>query len=366
MSLPVEDAVALENVAPARRTGGVLALVFGGFAAGAIGFGATMLLRDAPAPAPAPVVVDTSAADQQLGDMADQISALRSQVSALKLALAEGPNQAVVDGLGKRLDRLDRMSVAQADIAAALGGRLSEIENRPAVETVAAADGGDAQALAAELRREVAALRQAVADAPGQVVINGLGKRLDRADRAVAALEARLGEIENAPQAALADTAVQRAFVAVAAAVNSGAAFTASVDDLTDAGVEVPPALVGAAIDGVVTLAMLQAQFPDAARAALTAAGRVPADPGLGSRLGAFLRVQLGARSLEPRDGSDADAVLSRTEAALRRGDVAGSVAEIGGLDAPAAQAMSNWVELAQGRLRIEDALAALSAQVGN
>ena len=75
--------------------------------------------------------------------------------------------------------------------------------------------------------------------------------------------------------------------------------------------------------------------------------------------LGNFLRVQTGARSIEPREGSDPDAVLSRANAAVETGDVAGALTEIGSLPQPAQDAMATWI----GRAKIwTDANAALVA----
>ncbi|NCM97487.1 MAG: hypothetical protein GW948_09390, partial [Rhodobacterales bacterium] len=110
------------------------------------------------------------------------------------------------------------------------------------------------------------------------------------------------------------------------------------------------------------TLAALQAAFPEAARAALDAALRADMGTSLTQRMTAFLRTQTGARSLTPREGTDPDAVLSRAEAALLGGDLAGAQAEIGALPPEAQAAMADWQALAERRLAATDALAALVA----
>ena len=74
------------------------------------------------------------------------------------------------------------------------------------------------------------------------------------------------------------------------------------------------------------------------AAAAATSAG---AEAGLGVRMASFLVSQTGARSLEPREGDDADAILSRAEAALRQGDVAGARALVAQLPEVAQTAMA-------------------------
>ena len=77
------------------------------------------------------------------------------------------------------------------------------------------------------------------------------------------------------------------------------------------------------------------------------------AEPGLGG----FARSLLGARSIEPREGDSADAVLSRAEAALRDGDLQTALTEIEALPPEARAVMDEWV--ARARIRL-DAQAAL------
>jgi len=79
----------------------------------------------------------------------------------------------------------------------------------------------------------------------------------------------------------------------------------------------------------------------------------------VGNRVNAFVRSQLGLRSLAPREGDDADAVLSRAEAALREGDLEATLAELDGLPDPAKAEMAAWVEAATARV---DALEAARA----
>ena len=78
----------------------------------------------------------------------------------------------------------------------------------------------------------------------------------------------------------------------------------------------------------------------------------------------AFLRTQVGARSLEAREGDDPDAVLSRAEAALARGDIAAALDEIATLPAVGQDAMADWVALAETRRTALAAAADLAAQL--
>jgi hypothetical protein len=70
-----------------------------------------------------------------------------------------------------------------------------------------------------------------------------------------------------------------------------------------------------------------------------------------GSKLGNFLKTQLGARSVEPKAGGDTDAILSRVEAALRAGRLADGLAELDSLAEGPKSVMSDWRMLADTRL---------------
>ena len=124
-------------------------------------------------------------------------------------------------------------------------------------------------------------------------------------------------------------------------------------------GAEVPEALAALAETGVPTRAALAESFPEAARAALAAAR---AEAGEGASVSAFLRSQLGMRSLTPRAGDDPDAVLSRAEAALAEGRLSDALAEIEALPETARAAMADWAAQARSRADALVAAEALSA----
>ena len=64
----------------------------------------------------------------------------------------------------------------------------------------------------------------------------------------------------------------------------------------------------------------------------------------------AFLQRQLEVRSVAPRDGDDADAILSRAEAALINGQLDLALSELATLPEPAAAAMADWTATAAAR----------------
>ena len=124
-----------------------------------------------------------------------------------------------------------------------------------------------------------------------------------------------------------------------------------------------PDALI-AAQDGVPTLAVLQEQFPDVARAALATARSEGVSGEETSGLGAFLRNQFDVRSVQPQDGTSTDAILSRAEAAVREGRLADALAEISGLPEVARAQMSDWLALAEQRAAAIAAVDVLSTSL--
>ncbi|MBR9843629.1 MAG: hypothetical protein GYB25_10735, partial [Rhodobacteraceae bacterium] len=158
------------------------------------------------------------------------------------------------------------------------------------------------------------------------------------------------------------ETLVQAALTRVAAALESGSPYEAALIEFANAsGQSAPAALANHAAEGVPTLPALIDGFPEAARAALAEARKLQSGEDTGSRIGTFLKAQLGARSVTPKDGSDPDAILSRAEAALKDGKIATVLAEIDALPAESQAKLASWREAAEIRaaaLAAADALA--------
>lgn len=314
------DAMPPERVEPARSSGGgFFATLMGGVIAGFIGFGiAWFLLSDDG---------DTSA---RIDDLSTRVEEQGATLARLNDQVAAGPDMAPVT------TQIDELSARVDEIAGRVdgfGAQITELEKRPISEGVSE------EAIAAyeaELDRMRAEIEKMVADA--------------QAMRDSAAGDA---------QAALRRSALTR----ILSALDNGTPFTAALEDLRGSGQEIPAPLTSAAQTGVTSLAELRDTFPDAARNAI-AADR-SGQGGVGN-IGSFLRNQLGARSLEPREGSDADAVLSRAEAALRTGRLGDALAELEALPEPAQAEMAGWIERAETRhqavMAAEDLAAALNA----
>ena len=305
---------------PAEKSGSVFwPLVLGGVIAAALGFVASEMnvLNTR---------VDTTEMKSTLDQQAEQIAALEASKPVAAPDLS---------GIEAQIAALDE-TVMEFET------RLAELENRP----VAQSDGTAAPA--ADYSQELAALQSSVEAQKAEI------------DRL---LENALS-VEEATAEAARRAAVQNALTKITAALNTGGGYDPALADLSQAGVQdVPEALAVPADSGVATLLSLQTEFPNNARAALSAARAAGVDEGDGGAVG-FLRRQLGARSVEPREGSDPDAVLSRAEAAVREGRLTDALTEIETLPPEAQAAMESWLSDARARVEAEAAVQDLSQRL--
>lgn len=260
------------------------------------------------------------------------LAPLQAQLDAIEAKIA--PLKAETAAIGTRFIDLDARLTP-------LDSRLSDVEKRPLTDNVS-------QTAIAAYERELAALQQSMVTQRGEV------EALIENARAI---KAQAFAIEETA-AETAQLASNRATVArLRGALDDGSAIAPMLAELAAASVPVPDGLTGLADEGVVTHAALADAFAPAARAALSAE-RAQGDSG---GLGGFLQRHLGARSIEPREGDDPDAILSRAEAALTNGQLPQALTEIAALPDVARAEMAGWVTLATTRvtaLTAADALA--------
>lgn len=319
----------------ARRSGGFFPALLGGLIAAAIGFGAAYMLQQQGNTNTAAQIEELSSRQAQQGEA---LESLRSTVET-------GPDLSGVDtqvsDLGARIDELSsRLDVMAGDMDTATG-RIDALEKRPITDTVS-------QEAIAAYEAELERLKQAMADQRTEVEALVEDARQMESDANVTA------------QATLRRAALTR----ILSALETGAPYAAALADLQAAGQEVPEPLAANAESGVPSLADLRSGYPDAAREALQVA-RSSSSDSAGRSIGNFLRDHLGARSLEPRDGTDADAVLSRAEDALRTGRLGDALAELETLPDEARAELADWTREAETRraavAAAEDLNAALS-----
>lgn len=310
------------------RKGGFIPMLLGGVAAAAIGFGVAYsgALEGLPLPGLGGAQDEITALTQQIDAQDSTISDLTSRLSALEEAPA--PEIPASEDLSPMIEDLS------AQIAA-LTQRLDAVEARPAAQ--GGAVDADTQAALTAATAELDQIRQA----------------LDAQRAEIASLtDAAAQEEEAARQSA--ERVMQRAALTrIQTAIDTGTPFADAVTELRDSAVDVPAPLAEQAENGVASLSTLQSTFPDLARDALRAARQQSGTAGIGG----FLETQLGLRSLEPREGDDPDAVLSRAEAALRAGDLTQTLTELDALPDPAKAVLADW--RAQAETRVAAATAA-------
>lgn len=319
-------------------SGGFFPLLLGGAAAALIGY-AVATFGLAPTGPDPDIEARLSVIDGRMNEIGDAVSGLSERIDALAQATPDAPEDFSEDitALNNEVAALrNDVSDLEASVAAIPEGGVSG----PEMPDFTEAFDDRMAAFQAEIDRVTQAAEDEVAQARAEA----------EATRAAAERAARQVEL----RAALAEVSV---------AVDTGAPYDAALAELSD--LDLPQGLSRSAESGVVPLAELQRLFPDAARAALAASTRGPAgDAGTVDRLAAFLLSQTNARSLEPREGDSADAVLSRAEAALRSGDLDTALAELEALPEGASAAMSDWRSIAEARKAATDAVAALTQDI--
>ena len=272
-------------------------------------------------------------------------SGLRGEVSGFSEALSGLSDR--VERLGASMDSTQADLTALRDTVAPLPGDATGLGERMtglADEFTALRD--DLSGLPdqfATLRDEVSGLQDQFATLRGDVE-----DRLAAVETQVEEIEVAARDVEAEAQAAAREAARNQLLLAVR---TGGVGYAEQLDVL---GGDVPGPLADPAETGIPTFAELQADYPALARAALREARRL--EPS-GSGIEGILARVTNARSLEPRDGDDSDAVLSRAETALAEGDLGTALAEIQRLPTKAQAEFDDWLSRARTRLAAERAL---------
>jgi hypothetical protein len=326
-----------------QRRGGFVPALIGGVLAATLGFFAAQTgWLDRYLPVSLKAADDSemiSGLENAVARNAGDLSGLRAEIAARKppdLAPLETGLEQLSGQIAPIFARLETVSAEISTLNSRFGPleiRLADLEKRPLTEAAS-------ETAIAAYDRELAALQDSVA--AQRTEVESMLNEARAAEKQAQALAAAA--------AAAADTAATRTVVAqLRAALDAGSEIASMLNALAAAGVDLPESLRKSATDGVATLALLRQTYPAAARDALAVA-RANSD---GQRTGftAFLQRQLGARSTEPRQGDDPDAILSRAEAALIAGDLSGALKEISALPEPARAAMGDWPDRAAARL---------------
>ncbi|WP_194097624.1 COG4223 family protein [Marivivens aquimaris] len=291
--------------------GAFIAIVLGGLIAGAIGYGVSWYTLPR---------IDEADVEARLSLLENELSASGSVDTEALIEAAIGPATA---------DFTTRIDLLQADVE----------DIKAALENVGTGNGStiDMSGLEEQIAEQEARLKQLADDAAA---------RLEQA-RADAEAE------EQAAMAAQREVALSR----VQTALDTGTPYQDMLSGLEDLDMTVPADLSRPSSTGVATLGELQADFPPASRNALAAARRAGTAGEDGGTFAGFLRNQFDVRSIEARDGDDADAILSRAGAAVQDGRLSDALAEIDTLSEEAKTELDGWVAAAKER---QNAIAAV------
>ena len=282
-----------------------------------------------------------------------EIAALKSEIAGLKGSTAPDPR---VDALSQAVEQTKaeitslRESLASAQpgdptAMQAFDARLKQIES-----TVTSLGQGGASA------SDVAALGERV---------SGVEALAKSADEQRAAIDSRVGAVEQSVQALTAKIDAQAAqprialsiaAAALKSAIDRGVPFTAEVDTFAAIAPNVPElaTLKPYAETGVATRADLIAGIGDAAKVIVAAAN--PPDPNAGffDRLLSSAEQLVSVRPIGEVEGEGVPQMVARMEVAVRAGDLAKALAEYDRLPDAAKAAGAPYADKLKARLDVE------------
>lgn len=351
---PVKEPAPTQTVVEKR--GGFFAPFLGGVVAAGVGFGLCYYL-----------------VDQGILNLGDQetFETERAQISALEEQFAA--LQSEVSGLGEDprvpaiSEGVESLQSALGDVQAEIGSLQGEIEAQTglidsiraeldAIAEMPVATGGADTAAVAALQTRLQEQQSANAEMQSQ-----LQQMAEEARAEMEEVRNRASALQAETQAAV-DEATNRAALAnLTSALENGTPLAQSIGAIT---VEVPEALSSVAESGVSTVLELQRAFPAAARAGLAESLKVTVGDAPTDRFMAFLQAQVGARSLEAREGDDPDAILARAQEAVSAARFEDALAEISALPPEGQSAMSGWTSDASARVEALAARDALAAEL--
>lgn len=286
----------------------------------------------------------------------------------------------------------DPLVAKTASLVERLETRIAELENRPAPITQAGE--ADMAALGARIEALESSPVPTAAEGPSNELIKNFIARLDALERQLEEIDGNVSAQEKASNAALEGLREDHArlnkrvarlqetpkaggdfvgaafFVAIGELrrqIDRGDPYRrefARLEALTRQGRAVDPVtssylsiLSKHADSGVATLALLQQSYGAVADAVIE--GDAPTDAGIWQRAWQSMASVVKVRRVGEVEGDTAEAIVSRAQARLGEGNVAGAVEEMAGLSQPSDSAAS-WIEAAVAHLQTREALSAL------
>lgn len=306
-------------VTKVEKRGGFVPLVLGGVVCAALGYAGAQFLKPEGWPFPG----------ANTEELTQQITALEGQIQALETAAtqrAEAQQAALVD-LETEIAAQDNSAQydALAGQLATFEERMTQIEARPVAEAIVSPEA------TAAYERQLAQMQDL--------------------------LNSEIARLEEAKEQSIAEETAARISTAKArlqTLVDAGEPFD---QVLAEMNTDVPEVLQQAAAEGIPSVTSLQEGYSEAARDALVVSSRAAYDAGEQSWFQTALQTQIGLRSTKPKEGDDADAILSRAEQDVRDGLFAKAITTLEALPEEGKAEMQGWVASAQKRVDVMTAL---------
>ncbi len=362
------------SASPPRRRSGILgflaAALIGALLALAIGYGlqaggllpspglstATTALGEARKAAAdltalSATVPDTAPLAARLDDLAQKLARLEATSVELRQGAADAEaGRSRLDSLAADIDTLRQQLAALPAAPPAAGGDAPSTPGLAALEQRIAALEGRSAVPAAPV--DMQPVQDAVARL--QAEVNDLTSRVD----GLAGLGNRQTQMQTA--------ALAMGFSALRTAAERGEPIGSELQMLGQLGADAKDlAALQQLADGAPTVASLQAQLPAVAEAVLAAGAATRDEGGFFSRLWGNASSLVTITPTEPVEGDSVPAILSRMQARVKAGDLAGALAERQALPEAAAAASADWAAAAGRRVDLDRAIAEVMAAPG-
>lgn len=342
---PAEDAVAdaVEAIETERKSSGILPLVVAGFICAGLGFGAAILSQ--PSNPIWPVHPDMA---QFRDETTGQITGIDTRLNALAGRLIDVDQRPVGDVFQSDLDEL---TTGFDQRFLEIASQLENFDKRLAALEKSTIESAIPDELVAQYQDEVKRLKET----------------LEAQRESLQQFMSETAETANEVTQRAKDTVARGILAQIRAAIDAGGPFDSAIKEFDEqVGEVLPNQLRSLAEEGVQTYQELRDSFAEAARSALNAARDELNESEGFAGIGNYLRKQFQARSVKPKAGDDADAVLSRAEQALRENDLNGALNELDALPDAARDQMQPWIDQARERQDALEQLDILSQEIGN
>jgi hypothetical protein len=301
-----------------------------------------------------PTTEAVRAAAAKVEDLGGVLNGLAARVAALEAKPAPATDGALPELAG-------RVSAVEA-AAAKTQKRLAELAAAPPVAGGPAPVSPKIDQLLDDLVARIDQLETAAAAGAGKgdvaPLVAELANRMATVEAAAGSLSKRLDGLAARPPAAVESEKATRALAigTLRRAAAEGGAFAGDLAMLQALGSDDADvaALKPYAEKGAPTRAEVAATFPEVADRILSASTPVNPNAGFFDRLAGYARGLVSIRPTGPIEGDTAEAVVSRMQADVTRGDLAGALAEREALPADAKAASAAWAQAASDRAAID------------